>query len=282
MALPKFDSVGLCSWSLQPTCPEELIEKVQATGLKAVQLALEPLRADPAGWADVQTRLIGAGIAIHSGMFEPVGEDYTSPATIRATGGIVPDNTWEENRKRVEQVSTIAVELGLNSVTFHAGFIPEEPGDPKYDVMVDRLRRLADRFAEAGVPRVLLETGQEHADTLLAFLEAVHHPAVGINFDPANMLLYNMDEPIEALRKLLPHVHQAHLKDARRPAVEGHWGEEVVVGTGDVDWPAFCGVLANSDFSGQLIFEREAGDRRVDDIRAGAAFIQPLLEGSAA
>ncbi len=282
MVLPTFETVGLCSWSVQPASPDELIEKVRAAGLSAVQLALEPLRSDPTGWADTRARLDAAGIAVHSGMFEPVGEDYSSPATIRATGGIVPDNTWEENQQRVEQVSTIAAELGLTCVTFHTGFIPEEPDDPKYAVMVDRLRHVADRFGEADITQVLLETGQEHADTLLAFLEAVNHRSVGINFDPANMLLYNMDEPIDALRKLLPHVRQVHLKDANRPQADGQWGEEVVVGTGQVDWPAFCRTLAASAFSGKLIFEREAGDDRVGDIRRGAAFIRPLLEGGAA
>ena len=35
-----------------------------------------------------------------------------------------------------------------------------------------------------------------------------------INFDPANMLLYDMGDPIAAIEMLAPHVRSVHLKDA--------------------------------------------------------------------
>ena len=60
-----------------------------------------------------------------------------------------------------------------------------------------------------------------------------------VNFDPANVL-YDMDKPIEALRKLVSHVQQVHVKDAGRPTVKGQWGE-VVVGTGAVGGSLSCG-----------------------------------------
>lgn len=99
-----------------------------------------------------------------------------------------------------------------------------------------------------------------------------------VNFDPANLILYDMDEPIEALRKLVSHVQQVHVKDARRPAVKGQWGEEVVVGTGEIDWVAFVRILAEAGYEGDYIFEREAGDDRVGDIAKGIAALLAAME----
>jgi L-ribulose-5-phosphate 3-epimerase len=105
---------------------------------------------------------------------------------------------------------------------------------------------------------------------------------VGVNFDPANMILYNNGDPIEALRIVGRHVRGVHVKDATLTRVPGTWGEEVVVGTGQVDWPAFFTALAEARFPGWLCFEREAGNQRVADIRAGRLFVEKLLDTASA
>jgi len=270
--------LGICSWSLRPDSVEALIERTKQVGVSAVQLALEPLRCDPGRWADGGARLREAGIEIVSGMIEAAGEDYSTPATIRETGGIVPDATWEANRGRVEEAARLAGELGLTRVSLHAGFIPEDPRSAGYDVLAARLRWIADHVADAIGGVVLLETGQETAPALGAFLDRVDRPNVGVNFDPANMLLYDMGDPVASLRALLPRVRQVHVKDARRPRRRSEWGTEVVVGTGEVDWPAFLTTLRDSDFDGPLVVEREAGDDRIGDMRAALAFLSRALE----
>jgi sugar phosphate isomerase/epimerase len=65
---------------------------------------------------------------------------------------------------------------------------------------------------------------------------------------------------------LAPHVRQIHIKDARRTKVPGTWGEEVPVGTGEVNWKQFFAVVAARDLSVDLMIEREAGNDRVGDI----------------
>jgi L-ribulose-5-phosphate 3-epimerase len=104
-------------------------------------------------------------------------------------------------------------------------------------------------------------------------LEKLNNPNVGVNFDPANMLLYDKGNPIEALRTLGPWIRQVHIKDARRTRVPGTWGEEVVAGTGEVDWPAFFATLQLVGFTGDLCIEREAGSQRVADIGAARAMV---------
>jgi sugar phosphate isomerase/epimerase len=163
--------------------------------------------------------------------------------------------------------------LKLNLVTFHAGFLPHEPTDPSFVKMLGRLTEAADAFRDAGVP-LGLETGQETAPVLVSLLEKLNRPNVGVNFDPANMILYDKGDPIAALRVLGPWIRQVHIKDARRTKVPGTWGQEVAVGTGEVAWPAFFATLKEVGFAGDFVIEREAGDRRVQDIRAARQVVE--------
>jgi sugar phosphate isomerase/epimerase len=274
------DQIGVCSWSLQATGPKDLAEKVKTLGLKKVQLGLTPHRDDPGTWDGTQEILRNSGISIVSGMFSTLGEDYTTPETIRKTGGIVPDQHWEGNQKIGQAAAVLARQMGLKLVSTHAGFLPHQPSDPDFNKLCGRVATLARMYSEiAG--SLLLESGQESADTLLVFLDETAKRGasnVTVNFDPANMILYDMDEPIEALRKLVSHVRQVHVKDAKRTTVKGQWGEEVVVGTGQVDWVAFVRILAEADYQGDYIFEREAGDDRVGDIAKGIVALKAAMK----
>ncbi|MBW7863201.1 MAG: sugar phosphate isomerase/epimerase [Candidatus Hydrogenedentes bacterium] len=284
MRIQTAEQIGVCSWSLKATGAADLTEKVKALGLKRVQIGLTPHRDDPGAWEGVQEMMAESGIRIVSGMFSTLGEDYTTPETIRLTGGVVLDEYWGENLALAEAAAALARKMGLDQVSAHAGFLPHEPSDPGFEQLSGRLGQLAGIFGAHGI-QVLLETGQESAQTLLAFLNEMRKRGVrnlAVNFDPANMLLYDMGEPIGALRLLAPQVRQVHVKDARRPAVRGQWGEEVVVGTGEVDWVSFVRILAESDFDGSYIFEREAGEDRIGDITRGVETLRGAMETVAA
>jgi sugar phosphate isomerase/epimerase len=81
---------------------------------------------------------------------------------------------------------------------------------------------------------------------------------------------------VAAIRTLGPWLKQCHLKDAVRTKVPGQWGEEVVLGTGQVDWKAFFEALDAAGFAGDLCIEREAGTQRVADIRAAREHVERL------
>jgi L-ribulose-5-phosphate 3-epimerase len=259
--------LAVCSWSLQPASPADLIAKLQATGVNRVQLALDPLREAPAIWADAPRKLQAQGITIVSGMFGCVGEDYSTLETIRLTGGFAPDATWAQNWQNIQATAELAQKLGLKLVTFHAGFLPHAGNDPSFAKLKQRLIQTADAFLTRGIA-LGMETGQETASSLQSFLKELGRANVGVNFDPANMILYDKGDPIAALRTLGPWIRQVHIKDARRTRTPGTWGEEVVAGTGDVDWPAFFAALRAVGFNGDFSIEREAGNQRVADIRA--------------
>jgi len=267
--------LAVCSWSLQPANPQDLVAKLKDAGLHRIQLALDPLRESPEVWGQAPALFQRHGITIVSGMFGCVGEDYTTLESIQATGGIAPDSTWAQNWKNIQATVALAQKLGLNLITFHAGFLPHAEADPRSAKLRQRLAEIADAFAARNI-RLALETGQETAAVLLDFLQKLARPNVGVNFDPANMILYDKGNPIEALRTLGPWIRQVHVKDARRTKVPGTWGEEVVAGTGEVDWPAFFSALDQVAFDGDLCIEREAGNLRVADIRAARELVEGL------
>jgi sugar phosphate isomerase/epimerase len=192
--------------------------------------------------------------------------------TIRLTGGIAPDATWEQNWDNMRATAALAHELGLKLVTFHAGFLPHEEKDPNFAKMLRRLSETADVFKAAKIT-LALETGQETAPVLVQLLQKLKRRNVGVNFDPANMILYGKGNPIAALRVLGPWIRQVHIKDARRTKVPGTWGEEVAAGTGEVDWQAFFATLRELNDKGDFVIEREAGTQRVADIQAAREMV---------
>jgi L-ribulose-5-phosphate 3-epimerase len=271
------ERLAVCSWSLQPASPADLVSKLESTGIRRVQLALDPLRDSPAVWGNTPSLFRRHGITTVSGMFGCVGEDYSTLETIRLTGGIAPDATWEQNWNNIRATAALAQQLGLSLVTFHAGFLPHDEKDPDFARMLRRLAETVDMFKAADIT-LGLETGQETAPVLVQLMQKLQCPNVGVNFDPANMILYDKGNPIAALRMLGPWIRQVHIKDARRTKVPGTWGEEVAVGTGEVDWPAFFATLRELNYTGDLVVEREAGSQRVADIRTAKEVVASMAD----
>jgi L-ribulose-5-phosphate 3-epimerase len=269
--------LAVCSWSLQPRNPTDLLGILKQLDISRTQLALSPTIGQPGQWGGAIQTLRGAGVEIVSGMMAMAGEDYSTLQTIARTGGVRPDDGWPANRNHALAVADLADSADIRLVTFHAGFIPDDPADPERAKLIDRLRTIADAFAERGL-RLGLETGQETADTLLDALADLDRPNLGVNFDPANMILYGKGDPVAALRMLAPHIVQIHIKDALPADTPGRWGSEVPVGSGAVDWPAFFEVALAIDPPVDFVIEREAGADRPADVDAARNLIVTHLE----
>jgi sugar phosphate isomerase/epimerase len=267
--------LAVCSWSLQAKDPQNLLDLLQGTGIHRLQIALDPLREEPAVWGDLPQLCHQRGVTIVSGMFGTVGEDYSTLESIQRTGGVVPDSTWAQNWRNIQATAELAQKLGLKLVTFHAGFLPHDAADPRFRTLFDRITQIADLFASKHID-LGFETGQESAATLGHFLRHLNKPNIGVNFDPANLLLYDKGDPVAALQELGPWLKQCHMKDAVKTKIPGTWGEEVPVGQGQVDWPAFLRTLEKLKFRGNLVIEREAGSQRVADIGAAREYLNRI------
>src|SRR5271155_1243702 len=109
--------LAVCSWSLRPVDPRDLLAQLQAIGIRRVQIALDPLRESPAVWGVLPELCARDGVALVSGMFGTVGEDYSTLDSIQRTGGVVPDATWPENWRNIQAAAEIAQKLKLKLVT---------------------------------------------------------------------------------------------------------------------------------------------------------------------
>lgn len=264
------DRVGVCSWSWGKNL-DEVAKSMSAAGVKGVHLALGPfIHADSRhgdaesaeALARVKARVKAGEWRLMSTMVSMVGEDYTSLETIRRTGGIVPDSTWEQNRQIVSAGARLTHELGCRYMSLHAGFLDES--DPAaLDKFIKRVEWMRDECKKYDV-ELILESGQETAEDLAKFLQRV--PGVGVNFDPANMILYGKGEPLSAVETLLPWIRQVHVKDALFAAKAGTWGDEVPWGDGEVGGRAFLAKLEAMGYRGNYVIERESGNRRAAEI----------------
>jgi L-ribulose-5-phosphate 3-epimerase len=175
------------------------------------------------------------------------------------------DDCWFKNRQMFERSVAITAELGVPFLTMHAGFIGDDDA-AHVQRFRDRLVCFADVAGKCGIS-LLMETGQETAECLCNLLEELNHPALGVNFDPANMILYGKGNPVDAMRILGRWIKHVHIKDAVPAERPGDWGKEVPWGEGQVGSKSFLNALKEIGFKGVLAIEREAGDDRVGDIR---------------
>lgn len=185
------------------------------------------------------------------------GESYADIPTVEKTVGLVPPGPRAERLQEAKEIADFAKVLGCNVVGLHIGFVPHDRDSQLYKEAVAVARQLCDHCKQHG-QAIHLETGQETADGLLAYIADVQRDNLHINFDPANMILYGNGEPIEALQKVGKHVRSVHCKDgkwAKNPGQE--WGQEVPLGQGDVGFENFLRTLNEIGYTGPLTIERE-------------------------
>jgi sugar phosphate isomerase/epimerase len=185
------------------------------------------------------------------------GESYADIPTVTRTVGLVPKDSRRERTAELMEIADFAKLLGVDKVGVHLGFVPHDRSTADYRDVLQVTRGVCDHLAANG-QALHLETGQEPADVLLAFLKDVERGNLFVNFDPANMILYGCGEPIPALRTLRSFVRSIHCKDATWSETPGEtWGAEVPLGKGDVDFEAYLRTLEEIGYDGPLTIERE-------------------------
>jgi len=268
--------VGVMFWA-----GRDHLADIKALGVRCGQLGIagstELNAACVADWKaaiEQEQFTVGTVVAAYN------GESYTDIPTVQRTVGFIPAATRQDRERRTLEVSDFARALGVGGIACHIGFVPEDAQDPDYIHVRDLVRRIADHAAGNG-QTFALETGQEPAAVLLQFLKDVDRPNVGINFDPANMILYGTGDPIEALGILGPRVLSVHCKDGDwpEPGKPGTLGKECALGAGSVGIGRFLAKLRQIGYQGPLSIEREASDpiRRMNDIESAIAVLASAL-----
>jgi L-ribulose-5-phosphate 3-epimerase len=267
--------VGVMFWAGRDNLAE-----IQSLGVQCGQLGVPgdvELTAEfAAGW---KSALEHAQFPLVTVFAAYNGENYADVPTVQRTVGFIPRDTRAEREQRTYQVIDFAAAIGVQSFACHIGFVPEDTTHPDYIDVREMVRRVADHAAR-NKQTFALETGQEPAHVLQHFLKDVDCPNVGINFDPANMILYGTGDPIEALAVLGPQVVSVHMKDGDwpNPSQPGALGVERPLGQGAVGIPRFVAKLKEIGFRGPLNIEREAENQteRIGDIRKAVPYLNSL------
>lgn len=198
---------------------------------------------------------LGIELTAVFGGFE--GESYADIPTVVETVGLVPPATRSERLQEMREIADFTRLLGCDVVALHLGFVPHDTTDPLYQEVVEVTRQLCEHALQND-QAVHLETGQESGEALLQFIGDTKCENLFINFDPANMILYGTGEPIEALKLVGKYVRSVHCKDATWSDQPGKtWGQEMPLGEGQVDFPAYLSALREIGYSGPLTIERE-------------------------
>ena len=194
-----------------------------------------------------------------------------------ATLGLVPAAYRRERVEALKQAAAFAHRAGLPAIVTHLGFIPENPRDPVFGEAVAAVREIAEVLRDTKM-EFWFETGQETPVTMLRLIREVGTGNLGVNLDPANLILYGKANPIDALDVFGSCVRGIHAKDGMYPTDPMKLGHEVKVGQGKVKFPEFVRRLESLGFHGAYIIEREiSGEQQRRDIADTAAYLGRLL-----
>lgn len=261
--------------------PRVALLAAKELGLSTVQLGYPQHLNNAEGIAAIRKAEEETGVEITTVFCGFPGESYADIPTVRATVGLVPEETRPERVARVLEIAEFAYKIGVDRVAAHIGFIPEDANDPRYPALVQTVQGICD---ELGVRSQVfaLETGQETAATLRRFIDDLKRNNIRVNFDPANMILYGNDNPIEAMPILADWIDGVHCKDGVWPTeqqkAENKLGEETPLGAGDVNIPEWIKALLAIGFTGPLTIEREiSGEQQKQDILKAVELLNGLI-----
>jgi len=257
--------------------PAKALAMIRELGLGVVQVSqLDEAFYSEEGAQRFQALLQEAGVRAAATTIVHKGEQYDDWPTVRRTVGFVPREFRAQRVAYSHKVIDFTADIGCPYVTTHIGEPPHDPKDPKYGALVDIVRELGQHCAERGL-RFGLETGQESARSLMSFIGRVGLDNVGVNFDPANIILYNTDDPLSALDEVAPRLFGMHCKDGLRPTQPEALGTEVPLGQGEADVCACVQKAIRLGYEGPFIMEIYAGPDRREALSKGKAFLEACL-----
>lgn len=208
-------------------------------------------------------------------------------ATCSELGGFNCDEAELKTRlARTGDFVRMTAQLGAKITTAHIGQVPEDKADPVYARMRDAMGQVAQFCAQHGV-KYAVETGPEKAQVLKGLLDDIASPYLGVNLDPANLVMCSDDDPVAATLLLKDYILHCHAKDGinlTRP-VHKPWPDapadwryiEVPLGQGEVDFPAWIQALKQAGFEGYMAIEREVGESPEADIQMALDFLRAEL-----
>ena len=207
-------------------------------------------------------------------------------------GGFTHPEKNPEKIEKSKRILDLAKELETNVVTTHIGVVPEDKNHDRYKIMQEACHELAE-YADSIDAHFAIETGPETSATLKGFLDSLESTGVGVNLDPANLVMVTGDDPVKAVHNLKKYIVHTHAKDGKQlfykdpeiiygmkpdVIVTGDSFIEVPLGEGSVPFKEYLEALCDIGYNGFLTIEREVGDNPEEDIRTAVKFLEGMFE----
>lgn len=215
------------------------------------------------------------GIEISSFFLVFEGQIYNRVEGI-STVGFIPEKFRMKRFELAKRFSDMVSEIGTKSITSHVGYIPNDPKSPLYLEFVPVMKKFVE-YCKRNGQIFCFETGQELPSTLKRTIIDIGDNAY-VNLDPANLILYGMAHPLDAVEIFGEYVKGLHAKDALWPNRDEGLGIEVPIGKGEVNFPLLLSKLKEKGFIGPVTIEREiSGEEQKKDILEAKKFLEPYL-----
>ena len=207
-------------------------------------------------------------------------------------GGFIHKDLNKERVEKSKRILDLAKDLETDIVTTHIGVVPSDPNHDRYKIMQEACHELAE-YADSIDAHFAVETGPETSAVLKGFLDSLNSTGVGVNLDPANLVMVTGDDPVGAVHNLKKYIVHTHAKDGKQiffrdPEIVYGIKKDVIVtddsflevplGEGSVDFPKYLAALEEIGYNGFLTIEREVGDKPEVDIKAAVDFLNNLMK----
>ena len=253
-------------------------------------IILESFKTDYDSALSIAKDLGFEGVQFYGNYFTP----DSLPLNVSAVCAEIEGDSFESyNKDRIEKTKEIillAKKLGCNIVTTHIGVVNLDNADMK-----KAIEEIGVFGEEIGVS-LAIETGPEKCETLKTFIESLNTKNIGVNFDPANLVMVTDDDPVKGVYTLRDHILHVHIKDGvmlkkTEPKViydffaSGGIGDlrldeyfkETPLGEGNVDMKGFINALRDIGYDGYLTIERETGENPIEDIKKAIDYLNDLM-----
>jgi sugar phosphate isomerase/epimerase len=189
-----------------------------------------------------------------------------------ARGFDQPENL-ERRMDGTKSAMRFAYRLGASVVVNQVGRVPDSPETPSYALLTQCLADLA-RYGQHVGAMLAAETGSEPGTRLAQALADARETAVGITFNPGNLIVNNFDLE-EALKACAPLTLLVHAKDAVRDLARGR-GVEVPLGRGTAEFPQILASLEEHQYRGWYVIERDYSENIVQELGYAVQFLRNL------
>lgn len=278
--------IGILADWLNQGSLEGNLRKAAEMGADGVQLyavsgELAPENASPEKRKEIRRLVRDLGLEI-SAVCGDLGE-----------GGFAFAEKNPERIRRTKEIVDLALDLDTRIITTHIGVVPGDPAHPRFGIIAEAMKELGDYAWKRGAV-FAIETGPEPTRDLLRLLRCVDSRGVGVNLDPANLIMCHNEPAVQAVETLKDYIVHTHAKDGRLlkhgsmdemygmvPVPEDYdefaYCIELPLGEGDVNFDTWIPALKAVGYDGYLTIERECGSDPVQDIGLAIGFLKKRI-----